>query len=95
MTALRDEPLVQAEAQLKAALSAGTDPWEIVPTIQALPPLSWLGVAIKLRLLCDEDLGIPAGPSEADLESLRQLLAFAEAKERELAKRDADVGGPK
>ena len=52
-----------------------------MPAIQATAPASWIGVAIKLRLLCDEDLGIPAGPSEADLESLRQLLAFAEAKD--------------
>jgi hypothetical protein len=78
----RDAPLIEAEQQLRAARSAGTDAWEIAPTIHATAPHSWTGAAIKLRLLCDADLGIPAGPSEEDLKSLREVLEFAEREER-------------
>jgi hypothetical protein len=39
---------------------------------------SLAGAAVKLRLLCDEDIGIAAGESEEDLVSLGQMREFVE-----------------
>jgi hypothetical protein len=41
-------------------------------------PRSLAGAAVKLRLLCDEDIGIAAGESEEDLVSLGQMREFVE-----------------
>jgi hypothetical protein len=80
---LGDRSLIDAALQLSAARSAKADDiYEIASIIHQTPAKSPLGVAIKLRLLCDEDMGIPAGPSDDDRTSLRQLLEYAEDQEK-------------
>jgi hypothetical protein len=46
--------------------------------IHKTPPVALAGAAVKLRLLCDEDLGMPAGDSAAHVTAVRQLLELLE-----------------
>jgi hypothetical protein len=48
--------------------------------IEETPPRSLVGAAVKLRALCDKDVGLAAGESEDQLGSLDQVLKFVERK---------------
>lgn len=58
--------------------SGGELAWQLISNISLTPPKTLADVAVKLRLLCDEVVGAPAGVSYEDLASLRQVLAFIE-----------------
>jgi hypothetical protein len=90
-----DRVLLDAEQQLAELRSIMSDDdddgdegiWPVVDTISYTAPLTVAGAAAKLRLLCDENIGILAGHSKADEASLRQVLAFVEALARRVAAR--------
>jgi len=46
--------------------------------INTTPPTTLAGVAVKLRLLADPDIGMECGEREDDFCSLRQALEFVE-----------------
>ena len=50
----------------------------LIDHIEQTAPQTMVGVAIKLRRLCDEDTGMAAGENEGELASLRQAFEFIE-----------------
>jgi hypothetical protein len=52
--------------------------WPLFNRISYTPPATLIGVAVKLRLLDDEFIGVRFGGCDASLVSLRQILDFAE-----------------
>ena len=50
----------------------------LIDHIEKTAPLTMVGVAVKLRRLCDEDTGMAAGENQDELASLGQVLEFVE-----------------
>jgi hypothetical protein len=81
-TAADDAVLLGAERQLAELRSSDVhkDIWQLIDVILLTPPRTLAGAAVKLRLLCDAEIGIfAAGASDQEEVSLRQVLAFVEA----------------
>ncbi|MGA8549020.1 MAG: hypothetical protein WB678_02165 [Stellaceae bacterium] len=67
--------------------------WELEKKIAATPPTTLIGAAVKLRWLADPNLGIEAGPTDEDPDSIRQVLDLIEREAAPAAIRSA--GGAK
>src|SRR5579883_1477111 len=52
--------------------------FQIDDWVRGTPPASLAGVAVKLRRLCDPELGLPAGDSPLHWSCLRQCLEAVE-----------------
>ena len=81
-----DDELIVAEVELSLARSEKRyeDADRVEERIYALEPKSWIGGAVKLRLLCDPDIGMEiAEPSEAQMGALRQVLKLAQEDEKQ------------
>lgn len=88
-----DAELIAAEREMRRLLDEGRDlneaddqltqRWDrigaCIKTIGRTNPGTLAGCAVKLRFLCDPEIGIEAGDREDDVPSLRQVLAFIEA----------------
>jgi hypothetical protein len=65
----RDREIVTRIARLQEAIAES-------------PPLSFVSVAVKLRVLCDPEIGMEVGPRDDDFTSLRQIRDFVEREAR-------------
>jgi hypothetical protein len=52
--------------------------WSVFDQIVSSPPVSLVSAAVKLRLLCDPDIGLDAGGNEDEVEAVRQVLGLVE-----------------
>jgi hypothetical protein len=52
--------------------------WAFYDLIVSSPPVSLASAAVKLRLLCDPDIGLDAGGNEEDVEAVRQVFGLVE-----------------
>jgi len=87
-----DEAFIAAEKEIQRCLAQldrmpvdeeARDPvydvlFRVDDWIRATPAASLAGVAVKLRRLCDPELGLPAGDSEHHWSCLRQCLEAVE-----------------
>lgn len=87
-----DAPLLNAERNLAILLRLSRESdqsdavqgpiWDRLSSAEDLiaktPPVTLVGAAVKLRLLCDPEIGLEAGEAEHELPSLRQVLALVE-----------------
>ena len=83
-----DRVLLDAERQLAELRSSEPrqDIWQTIDVILLTPPQTLAGAAVKLRLLCDEEIGIfAAGVSDQEETAFRQVLAFVDEMARRVA----------
>ena len=52
--------------------------WALDRLILTMPPMSLAGGAVKLRRLCDPNMGLAVGESPDDLTAIGQVLAVSE-----------------
>ncbi|HZK91625.1 MAG TPA: hypothetical protein VFC56_15895 [Stellaceae bacterium] len=58
--------------------------WRLIALIGDTPPKTSIGATVKLRLLLNEDRGIPADPGENDIKSLQQVFELVQRQGVEL-----------
>jgi hypothetical protein len=84
---MRDKALADAEQKIREIRASGGDVREsdAIGMINSTAPRTWRGVAVKLRLLCDQKLGVRDKVDEDELVALQQVLKFAEREEQQQA----------
>jgi len=68
-----------AELRAKKSGSDRTDRmWSVFDQIVSSPPVSLVSAAVKLRLLCDPDIGLDAAGNADEVEAVRQVLGLVQ-----------------
>jgi hypothetical protein len=70
-----------AGGRIRRAAVGGALNWQLIEFIEKTAPRSLAGAAVKLRLLCDEDIGVAAGQNDDVLVSLGQIHEFIESEQ--------------